>query len=173
MLEAHTRRLGPAALPMVTAPHEAEQARHAVTALIGLLDLLRSTPEPVLLDLGQIDPKDPDTADLLADCAVVLVVSRSTPDQVQRVRSAASDLLSANQNTKVVLVGKGKSAEIHSLTGLPVAAAMSPIAASGSTFTGWRERRARRTFGVQADSFASELALLRPAEANTRRVTHR
>ena len=172
-LNAHTRQLGPAALPMVTAPHEAEQAQRAVTALTRLLHQLRETPEPVLLDLGQIDPKDPDTAELLADCAAVLVISRSAPDQVQRVRSAAPDLLTANHDTKVVLIGGGKSAEIHNLTGLPVAAVMTSIATSGSILTCWRERRARRTFGMQAEAFAADLASLHPAEPSNRSLIHR
>lgn len=169
LLHAHTRRLGPAALPVVTAPHETEQARRAVTALAALLDLLRETPDPVLLDLGQIDPKDPDTEDLLANCTVVLVVSRSAPDQVQRVQSAAQDLLTANKSTRVVLIGGGRPREIHSLTGLPVAATMPSIAASGSLLTRWSERRARQAFGTRADALASELALLRPAGATEAR----
>ncbi|MBS2545355.1 hypothetical protein KGQ19_00585 [Catenulispora sp. NL8] len=173
LLHAHTRRLGPAALPMVTAPHETEQARHAVTALNGLLDLLRETPEPALLDLGQIDPKDLNTADLLTNCAVVLVVSRSAPDQVQRVQSAAQDLLAVNKSTKVVLVGGGKAREIHNLTGLPIAATIPSIAVSGSILTRWSERKARQSFGTQADGLASQLALLRPTDTNARSLIHR
>ena len=175
LLHVHCRQLGPAAIPIVTAPHEAEQARRAVTALTGLLDLLRETPDPVLLDLGQIDPKQPGTTDLLTRCAVVLIVSRSAPDQVQRVQSAAHDLLAANKSTRIILIGGGKPREIHSLTGLPVAATMPSIAVSGSFLTRWSEWRARQAFGAQADALASELALLRPTEAaaNARRLIYR
>jgi hypothetical protein len=158
---------------MVTAPHEAEQARHAVSALSGLLDLLREPPEPVLLDLGQIDPKDPNTANLLTACTTMLIVTRSVPDQVQRVQSAAQNLLAANKSTKVVVIGGGKSKEIHNLTGLPVIATMSSIAVSGSMLSRWSERRARHAFGTQADALASDLALLRPTNANARSLIRR
>ncbi|MBS2545485.1 hypothetical protein KGQ19_01245 [Catenulispora sp. NL8] len=160
MLPGHARPVGGSMVLTVTAPAEREPARQAVAALMPLLRLLRDSPETVLLDLGEIDPRDTGTADLLAGLASLLVVSRAVPEQVARVAEAAADLRLTNSNTRVLYIGDLRDRDAERLVDLPSAGVLPLIDPGASTFARLVSRRSRKAFGSVVVRVAEGLAAL-------------
>jgi hypothetical protein len=159
-LADHARPVGGSAVPTVTAPTEREPARQAVAALMPLLKVLRDEPETVLLDLGEIDPRDPNAADLLGSLVALLVVARAVPEQAARVAAAAPGLRLANRSARALFIGDLGEADVEQLTGLPAAGVLPLINPNASSFGRLARRRSRKTFGATAVRVAEELAAM-------------
>lgn len=148
LVAAHAQTCGDSAVMVVAAPVEREAAAQAAGALTGLLDLLAGAPEPVLVDLGEVDPGDSDTVELLGRVSVVLVVVRAVPDQIARLRASSSRLIRANSAVQAVVVGDVSESEASGLIGLPVAGVLPLIDSNRSGLSRALAWRSRKAFGT-------------------------
>jgi hypothetical protein len=145
---------------VVAAPCERELARRAVGALTGVLNALRGSPVPVLLDLGEVDPKEPGVAELLGGLAALLVVARAVPEQTARLRSAAQDLTRTGRWVKVVLIGEADVGVAARLVGLPIAGVLPLINPDAGPVVRAFRYGVHKAFGAAAIGIAAELAAL-------------
>jgi len=159
-LAGHARPVGGSAVPTVTAPAEREPARQAVAALMPLLKVLRDEPDAVLLDLGEVDPRDSGTLELLSSLEALLVVARAVPEQAARVAAAASDLRLANRHARALFIGDLRAGDAEQLTGLPVAGVLPLINPNASLFARLAGRGSRKAFGETAVRLAEKLSAL-------------
>lgn len=159
LLAAHTRTVGPGAVPVVTAPELAEPAGSAVWALMPLLERLAESEEPVLLDLGLVCASDRETMQLLELCEVLLLVAR--PDAAQLGRARASGWLREQRfGVRAVLVGEADTDEVEKLIGVPVAGVLPLLPPAGSLEAKVSGRSAARRFNQAASVLATSVAKL-------------
>lgn len=158
LVAAHAQPVGAAGVPVVVAPVERDAARHAAASLTALLDVLGETPEPVLVDLGEVDLKDPDTRSLLAGLAMLLVVARAVPEQIARLQAATQDLLGAHSRVSAVLVGDIEHREAAGMLALPVAGVLPLIDPDAGPVARLIGLRSRRSFQAAAMRLAAELS---------------
>jgi hypothetical protein len=158
LLAAHAQPVGAAEVRVVAAPVERDAARHAAASLKALLDVLGNVPEPVLVDLGEVDLKDADARSVLAGAAALLVVARAVPEQVARLQAATRDLLSVQPQVKAVLVGDIEYREAAGMLALPVAGVLPLINPDASPLAGLLGLRSRRSFEVAAMRLATEVS---------------
>lgn len=158
LLAAHTQSVGAAGVSVVVAPVERDAARHAAASLTALLDVLGEAPEPVLVDLGEVDLQDLDTRSLLAGVAKLLVVARAVPEQIARLQAALQDLLSVQPQVKAVLVGDIEHREVAGMLALPVAGVLPLIDPDAGPLERLIGLRSRRSFKVAAMRLATELS---------------
>jgi hypothetical protein len=160
LLAGHARPVGGSAVPTLTAPVEPDAARQAVAALMPLLDTLRTLPDPVLLDLGAVDPKDPGAVDLLADLSALLVVARTVPEQVARLNAAAPELQRVCRDVKGLFIGNVGEPEVAAQSALPVAGVLPLIDPDAGLAARLMRRRRNKAFGAVAVRLAAELEVL-------------
>ncbi|WP_049871800.1 hypothetical protein [Catenulispora acidiphila] len=129
-----------------------------MAALKPLLKVLRDERDAVLVDLGEIDPRESSTADLLGSLASLLVVARAVPEQAARVAAAASDLRLTNRNVRVLFIGDLREGDAETVAGLPTAGVLPLINPNASLFSRLADRRSRRAFGGTTVRVAEELA---------------
>jgi len=158
LLVAHAQPVGAAGVPVVAAPVERDAARHAAASLTELLDALGETPEPVLVDLGQVDLSDPDTRSLVAGVALLLVVARAVPEQFARLQAATQDFLGVHPRVEAVLVGDIENREAAGMLALPVAGVLPLIDADAGPLARLIGVRSRRSFKAAAMRLATELS---------------
>ena len=158
LLRAHAQAVGMAAVPVVAAPCERDQAQQAIEAVNVLLSGLHDVSVPVLLDLGEIDPKSPGTAELLGDLGALLVVARAVPEQIARIRAAAKDLLGASRRVQVLFIGDADRRESADLVGLPVAGVLPLVDPDAGAVSRFIHHGVRKAFGATAIRIADGIA---------------
>lgn len=158
LLAAHAQSVGAAGVPVVAAPVGRDAARHAVASLVALLDVLVRVPEPVLVDLGEVDAKDPGTRSLLAGMATLVVVARAVPEQIARLQAATEDLLRVHPRVSAVLVGDIEHREVAGMLALPVAGVLPVINPDAGPLARLIGARSRKLFQGAAMRLAAELS---------------
>lgn len=158
LLAAHAQPVGTAMVPVVVAPLARDAARHAAASLTELLDVLVKAPEPVLVDLGEIDAKDPDTRSLLAGVATLVVVARAVPEQIARLQAATEDLLRVHPGVSAVLVGDIEHREAAGMLAVPVAGVLPVINPDAGPLARLIGMRSRKLFQAAAMRLATELS---------------
>jgi hypothetical protein len=157
LVRAHAHLVPPAGVPVVTAPELAEHADPAVWGVLPLLERLANTADPVLLDLGEAYPADPETARLLQLCGRLLMVARPVADQIGRIR-ASGWVRDARFGVELVLIGAADVAEMATLTGLGVAGVLPLLPADKSPAARLSAGMGVRRFNAAAASLARSLA---------------
>lgn len=108
----------PGGTRVIVAPESAGQVHHLwqVGARV-IRDALRRSPDPVIVDVGRLEPSSP-AMGLMEDADVVCVVSRPVAEQLIPAASVVTSLDRAG----IVLIGEGPytSAEVTSQLGVPV-----------------------------------------------------
>lgn len=158
LLTAHAQPVGAARVPVVAAPVGRDAARHAAASLTALLDVLSEAPEPVLVDFGEVDAKDPDTSCLLAGLTMLVVVARAVPEQIARLQAATEDLLRVHSRVNAVLVGDIEHREATEMLALPVAGVLPLINPDASSLVRLIGVHSRRSFEAAAMRLATELS---------------
>ena len=159
LLDAHSQFVGAACVPVVAAPVEGNAAWNAAMSLKPLFGVLSKAPEPVLVDFGAVDLKNPDMRSLLAGVAAPVVVARAVPEQIARLQSVAEDLLSVHSQVKTVLIGDVDSREAAGMLNLPVAGVLPLINPDAGPLARLMGLRSRRLFEAAAMRLATELSV--------------
>lgn len=158
LLDAHSQLVGAARVPVVAAPVEGNAAWNAAMSLSPLFDVLSKAPEPVLVDFGAVDLKDPDMRSFLARVAAPVVVARAVPEQIARLQSAAEDLRSVHYQIKAVLIGDVDSREAAGMLNLPVAGVLPLVNPDAGPLARLTGLRSRGLFEAAAMRLATELS---------------
>lgn len=158
LLRAHAQLVGAAGVPVVVAPVERAAARQAVQSLAGLMNVLRDVAEPVLLDLGEIDLKDPAASDLLRGLSLLVVVTRALPEQIARVQAAAAELFRSCWRVEVLLIGDVGQAEAARLLPMPVTGVLPLINTDAGRLPRLVDHRSRKAFEAGVTRIAAALA---------------
>lgn len=116
-LPEHAQML-PGGTAVIVAPESAAQVHHLwQVGTRAILDMVRRAPDPVIVDIGRLEPSSPAMA-LMEDADVVCVVSRPLAEQLIPAASVVTGL----DHAGIVLIGEGPytSAEVTSQLGVSV-----------------------------------------------------